>query len=87
MERRKLTGGNLKSAAYDAGAQRLEIEFTNGTLKTFRSVPQEVWRRLVASPNPASFYADRIEEEYPVTPGRATGDTGVRARLDSLFDK
>jgi hypothetical protein len=48
-------------------------------------VQTEVWRRFVASPNPASFYADRIEEEYPVDTGRDTDDEDARAKLDSLF--
>jgi hypothetical protein len=85
MERRRISGGRLRSAGYDAGAQRLEIEFVDGTLKSFRSVPAEVWRRLVSSPNPAVFYADRIEEEYPFDAGRASGDSDARAKLDSLF--
>lgn len=86
MDRRRISGGRLRSAGYDAGAQRLEIEFVDGTLKSFRSVPAEVWRRFVSSPNPAVFYADRIEEEYPFDAGRASGDSDARAKLDSLFD-
>lgn len=85
MERRRISGGRLRSAGYDAGAQRLEIEFVDGTLKAFRHVPAEVWRRFVASPNPAVFYTDRIEEEYPFDAGRASGDSDARAKLDSLF--
>jgi hypothetical protein len=85
MERRKLSGGRLKEAAYDARVQLLEIVFVDGSLKTFKAVQPEVWRRLLASPNPASFYADRIEEEYAVVSGRAKGDEEARAKLDSLF--
>ena len=68
--------------AQDASVQ---IEFVDGTLKTFKSVPAEVWRRFVASPNPASFYADRIDEEYPVATGRAAGSQDARGKLDALF--
>ena len=85
MERRRITGGRLREAAYDAQAQLLEIVFVDGTQKTFKAVQPEVWRRLIASPNPASFYADRIEEEYAVSSGRAAGDAQARAKLDSLF--
>ena len=87
MDRRKLSGGRLRSAGYDGSAQRLEIEFVDGSLKTFRAVPAEVWRRFVAAPNPASFYADRIEEEYPFDPGRANSGNDARAKLDSLFGR
>lgn len=85
MDRRRISGGRLNAAAYDSRAQRLEVEFVDGTLKTFRSVPAEVWQRFVAAPNPASYYADRIEEEYPFDTGRAAGAADARAKLDSLF--
>ncbi|WP_187272238.1 KTSC domain-containing protein [Zeimonas arvi] len=85
METRRIGGGRLESAGYDAGEQRLEIEFVDGSLKAFKAVPAEVWRRFVASPNPASFYADRIEEEYAFDAGRTAGDSAARAKLDSLF--
>ena len=87
MDRRTIRGGRLKSAGYDAHEQLLEIEFVDGTLKTFKAVPAEVWRRFVASPNPASFYADRIEEEYVVVTGRAAGSPDARGKLDALFGK
>lgn len=85
MDKRRIHAGRLRAAGYDASGQRLEIEFDDGSIKTFRSVPGEVWRRLIAAPNPAVFYADRIEEEYPFDAGRASGSTDVRAKLDSLF--
>ncbi len=85
MERRPLRGGRLKAAAYDAREQRLEIDFVDGERRIFKSVPPEVWRRLLAAPNPASFFADRIEEEYPIERARADGNGDARTRLDSLF--
>lgn len=85
MERRTLRGGRLKAAAYDAREQRLEIDFVDGERRAFKAVPPEVWRRLVAAPNPAVFYADRIEEEYAVEQARAGTGGDARSRLDSLF--
>ena len=85
MERRPLRGGRLKAAGYDAREQRLEIDFVDGERRIFKAVPAEVWRRLVAAPNPASFYTDRIEEEYAVTRTRADGQGDARSKLDSLF--
>ena len=85
MDRRTLRGGRLKAAGYDEREQRLEVEFVDGELRTFAGVPAEVWRRFVAAPNPASFYADRIDEEYPVRVGRAAGDASARGKLDALF--
>ncbi len=85
MERRPLRGGRLKAAGYDPREQRLEIDFVDGERRIFAAVPPEIWRRLVAAPNPASYYADRIEEEYAVTRARADGAADARTRLDSLF--
>ena len=85
MERQALHGGRLKTAAYDAREQRLEIDFVDGERRIFKAVPREVWRRLVAAPNPAVFYADRIEEEYAFERARANQGGDARSRLDSLF--
>lgn len=85
MERRTLRGGRLKAAGYDAREQRLEIDFVDGERRIFKAVPAEVWSRFVAAPNPASFYADRIEEEYPVERARADTQANARSKLDSLF--
>ena len=85
MERRPLRGGRLKAAGYDAREQRREIDFVDGERRIYKAVPAEVWRRFVAAPNPASFYTDRIEEEYAVVRGRADGSGNARSRLDGLF--
>ncbi|HZH07205.1 MAG TPA: KTSC domain-containing protein [Lautropia sp.] len=87
LEHRMLHTAQLKSAGYDEKEKLLEIAFHNGQLKTYKGVPQEVARRLFAAPNPASFWEDRIAEEYPVESGRAGPDTGTAARLDDLFGK
>lgn len=85
MERRNLRGGRLKAAAYDSREQLLEIDFVDGERRTFQAVPVEVWRRLIESPNPASYYADRIEEEYVVSRGKTPAGADARSKLDALF--
>jgi hypothetical protein len=77
----------LKSAGYDEAEKRLEIAFHDGRMKTYRGVPAEVARRFFASPNPASFWEDRIAEEYPVDSGRAPAADQAAAKLDDLFKK
>jgi hypothetical protein len=84
-QHQRLHGGKLVSAGYDAASKTLEIAMADGSLKTFSNVPAEVYRRLIASPNPASFYEDRIDEEYPVKTGRRAGDASARSKLDDLF--
>ncbi len=86
MQRQRLSGGALKSGGYDSSQQLLELEFADGRIRHFRHVPAEVWRRLVASPNPGSFYEDRIAEEYPQSDaGRAGTGDDARRKLDDLF--
>ncbi len=85
MERRRISGGRLRSAEYHEKDGVLEIEFLDYSLKRFQSVPIEVWRRLLSAPNPATYYEDRIEEEYPVETAAHRVDESARSRLDSLF--
>ncbi len=75
----------MNSGGYDERDQRLEIEFSDGSVRVYQGVPAEVWRRLLAAPNPASFFEDRIADEYPNRPGSARATDGARDRLDALF--
>jgi hypothetical protein len=84
---RMLHTAKLKSAAYDDKEKVLEIAFHDGQLKSYRGVPPEIARRLFAAPNPASFWEDRIAEEYPVDSGRAHAGGNPAAKLDDLFRK
>lgn len=85
MQYKKLSGGNLKQAGYDANEQILEIHFQDGTVKRFKAVQSEVFNRFIASPNPATYYQDRIEEEYPIEKGRVTTSDSAKTKLDDLF--
>jgi hypothetical protein len=84
---RTLHTARLKSAGYDEREKRLEIAFHDGQMKTYRGVPAEVARRFFSSPNPASFWEDRIAEEYPVDSGRAPVAQESASKLDDLFRK
>ena len=64
MERKKLSSSRIRSAGYDAKAQILEIEFSDGKIIQYSGVSQEVHRQLMASPSPVSFYEDKIAESY-----------------------
>jgi hypothetical protein len=43
----------------------LEIEFSDGRVTAYFGVSQEVHRQFMASPSPASFFEDKIDENYP----------------------
>jgi hypothetical protein len=87
MQRRPLHTDRLKSAGYDARERRLEIEFSNGDVRVYTAVPDEVARRFFASPNPAAYWEDRIAEEYVVERAAGSRDADARAKLDDLFGR
>jgi hypothetical protein len=68
MERKRVNSSKLKSAGYDEKSRTLEIEMSNGQIFQYAGVYPEVYRRLMAAPNPTSFFDDKIAEEY--TPKR-----------------
>ena len=67
MEMKKLNATGLRAAGYDERNRKLVVETTSGTFE-YANVSPEIYRRLMASPSPASFYKDSIEEEF--TPRR-----------------
>lgn len=87
MQRRPLHTDRLRAAGYDAREQCLEIEFSDGEVRAYRQVPEEVARRFFASPNPAAYWEDRIADEYPSGRAEGTRDAEARAKLDALFGK
>jgi hypothetical protein len=64
MEMKRLSGGNLRAAGYDAGKRLLVVELTNGTFE-YSGVTTEMWRRFSGASSPWSFFRDNIDEEYP----------------------
>ena len=65
MERKKVSSSNLRSVGYDASAQTLEVELSDGSIWQYSKVPGEVHRRFMAAQSMVSYYRDNIEEEYP----------------------
>jgi hypothetical protein len=63
MEMRKIAGGNLRAAGYDAPRRALVVELTSGTWE-YAGVSADTWRRLSTASSPWSFFRDNIEEEY-----------------------
>jgi hypothetical protein len=64
MERKKVSSSQIRSVGYDASAQLLEVEMSDGTVWQYSRVPSETYRRLMAAPTIASYYRDQIEEEF-----------------------
>ena len=77
------TTGRLRKAEYDASSRQLDLYFDKGDVLVYKHVPQEVWRRLCSAPNPATYWEDRIAEEYPKGPPRTVKGDGPT--LKDLF--
>jgi len=61
MKRLNATG--LKAAGYDERNRKLMLETTTGTFE-YANVAPEIYRRLMTSPSPASYFKDVIEEDF-----------------------
>ena len=64
MERRKVNSSKIRSVGYDERSRVLEVEHSDGSIYQYSGVSHEVYRRMMAAPTIASFYHDRIEEEF-----------------------
>ncbi len=67
MEMKRLNASGLKAAGYDERNRKLVVETTAGTFE-YANISPEIYRRLMSSPTPASYYREAIEEEF--TPRR-----------------
>ena len=67
MEMKRLNAHGLKAAGYDERNRKLVVETTSGTFE-YANVSPEMYRRLMSSPTPASYYKEEIAEEF--TPRR-----------------
>ncbi len=64
MERRKVNSSKIRSVGYDERARMLEVEHNDGSIYQYSGVSNEVYRRMMSAPTIASFYQDRVEEDY-----------------------
>lgn len=86
MPTKTFTTGRIRRADYDPASQQLDLQWDNKTILAYRHVPQEVFRRLCAAPTPATYWEDRIAEEYPRgTPMTVTADPDGAKKLSDLF--
>jgi len=86
MLTKSFTSGRLRKAEYDPASQQLELHWDNRSVLAYKHVPQEVFRRLCSAPNPATYWEDRIAEEYPKGTPRGGGASGSGGKsLGDLF--
>jgi hypothetical protein len=85
LQTKTFTGGRIRKAEYDSASQQLDLHWENKSVLAYKQVPAEVYRRLCSAPNPATYWEDRIAEEYPKATPRATGTQGGGKDLRDLF--
>lgn len=86
MPTKIFTSGRIKKAQYDPASQQLDLHWDTKTVQAYKQVPEEVYRRLCSAPNPATYWEDRIAEEYlkGVPMKSSAGSDGVK-NFDDLF--
>ncbi len=86
MSSKTFTSGRIRKAEHDASSGQLDLQWSNGTVTAYKQVPQEVYRRLCSAPNPATYWEDRISEEYPkASPKKRSGDSDTTKDFNRLF--
>ena len=86
MLTKAFTSGRIRKAEYDPDSRQLDLHWDNKTVLAYKHVPQEVYRRLCSAPNPATYWEDRIAEEYPKgRPMTSTADPAAGKKLGDLF--
>jgi len=86
MPTKTFTSGRIRKADYDPESRQLDLHWDNKSVLAYKHVPQEVYRRLCSAPNPATYWEDRIAEEYPKGIPRMSGAAadGVK-KFNDLF--
>lgn len=87
MPTKIFTTGRIRKADYDAATRQLDLHWDNKTVLAYKHVPEEVYRRLCAAPNPTTYWEDRIAEEYPKGTPTKTGESDAARKFGDLFGR
>ena len=85
MPTKVFTSGRIRKAEYDTASRQLDLHWDNKSVLAYKQVPEEVYRRLCAAPNPATYWEDRIAEEYPKGRPMKPDSAGGGKSLNDLF--
>lgn len=86
MDKKVFPSGRIREASYDRRQNYLELVWDDKTVTALRPVPHEVYERLCKAPNPATYFEDRIAEEYPqVQPIKKCDSANAAQKLNDLF--
>jgi len=64
MERQPVESSSLRSVGYDAQRRELAIEFHDGTVYLYGSVPEDVYSALLRAESKGGYFNAEIREQY-----------------------
>ena len=62
MERTRVSSSNLRSVGYEASSSTLEIEFLDGGVYQYYSVPESRYSGLIAASSKGSYFDSYIKK-------------------------
>lgn len=65
MEREGVESSNLNSVGYDPDTSTLEIEFKDGSVYQYDSVPESEYSGLMDASSKGSYLHQNIKDRYP----------------------
>ena len=66
MKRKPVSSSSVRSVGYDEAVHALEIEFLNGNVYRYRSVPAAAYRLLLLAPSVGEFVNSQIKPRFDV---------------------
>ncbi len=64
MKRDSIKSSNLNSIGYDLSSRTLEIEFNNGAIYLYFSVPQTIYNNLMRASSHGRYFNRNIKGKY-----------------------
>ncbi len=67
MLRQVVESSSLRSIGYERTTETLEVEFKNGGVYRYGSVPAEIWNQLRGADSIGRFFQDHVRDHFPTT--------------------
>lgn len=64
MERTSVSSSNLASVGYDAATSTLQVEFNNGDIYDYYSVPEYLFTNLINAGSAGSYFSANIRNNF-----------------------
>lgn len=73
MNRTPVESSMVRSVGYDPVDERLEVEFTSGSIYVYMGVPEQIFREMMAAESKGRYMRDYILDQYPYGRVRRSG--------------